>query len=175
MFILPCRLVLRIHSWHNPSKAISRRCFAVAAADPSLDRAAWVEDPTYRRVKPPSEPRQWLMPEIPKNILRPHYASTGTKSPWADIIPLAYPIGPDAWYDKHLEEGLRNACRTTAECLQYAISLVKPGVSTAEIDEKVTAWAFSRNCYPSSLNYGTFPGSLCTSVDNVLAHGVPNE
>jgi len=115
------------------------------------------------------------MPLIPAHVPRPAYTSSGGKSPWADIIPLAYPIGPDSWYDKHLEKGVRNACRTTAECLQYAVSLVKQGVTTSEIEKKVTEWALSRDFYPSSLNYGTFPGSLCTSVNNVLAHGVPDE
>ena len=115
------------------------------------------------------------MPRIPEHIPRPAYSSSGGKSPWADVIPLAYPIGPESWYDKHLEEGVRNACRTTAKGLQYAVSLVKPGITTSEIDRKVTEWVLSRNCYPSSLSYGTFPGSLCTSVNNVLAHGVPDK
>jgi methionyl aminopeptidase len=96
-------------------------------------------------------------------------------SPWSDIIPLAYPIGPPEWFDPHLADGMRKAGRRAAEGLAYAVSLVKPGVTTREIDTKVTEWAFSHRCYPSSLNYGGFPGSICTSVDNVISHGVPNE
>ena len=115
------------------------------------------------------------MPIIPANIPRPHYTETGGLSPWKDTIPLAYPIGPPEWYDKFLADGMRNAGRLAAESLQYAVSLVKPGITTREIDDKVTEWVFSHRCYPSSLNYGQFPGSLCTSVNNVLSHGVPNE
>lgn len=96
-------------------------------------------------------------------------------SPWDDIIPLAYPIGPEEWYDEHLIEGMRNACRMASKCLEFATTLVKAGVTTTKINEEVMKWAFKNNCYPSSLNYGGFPASLCTSVNNVLSHGVPNE
>ena len=115
------------------------------------------------------------MPTIPKHIRQPHYSEDGGVSPWNDIIPLTLPIGPPGWYDEHLAEGMRNAGRQAAESLQYAVSLVKPGITTREIDRKLTEWAFERRCYPSSLNYGQFPGSLCTSVNNVISHGVPNE
>jgi len=175
MNIFARRLLVRIHPCLNISKGTVKRSFASASPHPLLEKSPWLEDPTYRRVEPPRVPRQWSMPMIAAHVPRPAYASSGGTSPWADIIPLAYPIGPDSWYDKHLEKGVRNACRTTAECLQYAVSLVKQGVTTSEIDQKVTEWALSRNFYPSSLGYGKFPGSLCTSVNNVLAHGVPNE
>ena len=115
------------------------------------------------------------MPSIPKNVQRPHYSETGGVSPWEDVIPLAFPIGPAEWYDEHLAEGMRNACRIAAESLKYTLSFVKPGATTMDIDKKLREWAFSRHCYPSSLNYGQFPGSLCASVDNVLVHGVPNQ
>ena len=134
----------------------------------------WAKDPTYHKIVPP-ESRQWTMPKIPANIILPHYAKTGGVSPWDDIIPLGYEIGPPEWYDQYLVQGMRNAGRRAAECLAYAKSLVKPGITTLEIDRKVTEWAFQHNCYPSSLNYGGFQGSLCTSVNNVISHGVPNE
>jgi Metallopeptidase family M24 len=169
------RVAACIPSWHNSSKRKIRRQFASVAANPSADKSPWLSDPTYYRVNPPVQVRPWSMPAIPVHIPRPPYAPTGKKSPWKDIIPMAYPIGPHHWWDQHLEDGMRNAGRLSAQCLQYAVSLVKPGVSTAEIDDKVRGWAFAHRCYPSSLNYGKFPGSLCTSVNNVLAHGVPNE
>src|SRR5579859_6541093 len=134
----------------------------------------WERDLTYHRVVPP-QPRDWKMPHIPPQITRPHYSETGKMSPWDDIIPLAYPIGPAEWYDEHLKEGMRNACRMASKCLEFATTLVQPGVTTAKINKEVMKWAFKNNCYPSSLNYGGFPASLCTSVNNVLSHGVPNE
>ena len=134
----------------------------------------WERDKTYHRIVPP-QPRQWKKPVIPPHIARPHYSDKGTMSPWDDIIPLAYPIGPEEWYDEHLAEGMRNAGRMAAKCLEFAIKLVEPGTTTMKINKEVTKWAFRNNCYPSSLNYGNFPASLCTSVNNVLSHGVPNE
>jgi hypothetical protein len=142
----------------------------------STHMSKWTEDPTYRRIEPPTQgDRQWCPPEVSPNIIRPGYALNGGVSPWDDIIPLAYPIGPPEWYDEHLAEGMRNAGRRAAECLEYAMSLVKPGITTRAIDLKVFEWAMHRSFYPSSLNYGRFPGSLCTSVNNVVSHGVPNQ
>lgn len=151
-----------------------RRCTAGVNTVSSVRSQHWTTDPTYCKISPPNL-IQWTMPAIPHDIQRPHYSEKGTVSPWDDFIPLALPIGPPEWYDPHLLEGMRNAGRLVAESLDYAVSLVKPGISTREIDRKLTEWAFSHHCYPSSLNYGRFPGSLCTSVNNVLSHGVPNE
>jgi hypothetical protein len=141
---------------------------------PVLGSAPWEKDPTYRRIIPPKS-NPWTMPTIPDDVQRPHYSIEGGMSPWNDIIPLANSMAPPEWYDPHLADGMRNAGRRTAECLAYAASLVKPGITTRDIDRNVTAWAFSHRCYPSSLNYGGFRGSLCTSVNNVVSHGVPNK
>jgi Metallopeptidase family M24 len=150
----------------------SQRRWAVTASSiPIVKPLPGVKDLT----KNPTRAKKWVKPYIPSHIRRPHYAETGEMSPWNDVIPLAHPIGPTEWYDEHLAEGMRHAGRVAAAALEYAVSLVKPGITTREIDQKVTEWAFSQNCYPSSLNYGGFPGSLCTSVDNVLSHGVPSE
>jgi methionyl aminopeptidase len=137
-------------------------------------RKRWQADPTYRKISPPASV-EWAMPRIPDHVPRPPYALTGERPEWKDMIACAYPVGPAEWYDEHLERGMRNAGRRTAECLAFAKSLVKPGITTRAIDRQVMEWAFSHRCYPSSLNYGRFPGSLCTSVNNVVAHGVPNE
>ena len=153
---------------------LSQRIYAGLNGDFVTRASDWTKDPTYRKISPPAS-IQWNMPTIPKDIHQPHYSEKGGVSPWNDVIPLALPIGLPDWYDPYLLEGMRNAGRLAAESLKYALSLVKPRVTTREIDRKLTEWAFSHRCYPSSLNYGQFPGSLCTSVNNVLSHGVPNE
>src|ERR1700721_773121 len=138
--------------------------------------SSWITDPTYRRITPPElSTRKWSLPKIPANVVLPSYAKTGQMSPWHDIIPLAYPIGPAEWYDEYLLEGMRQAGRTASECLTFAKTLVEPGITTREIDAKVIEWIFSRGWYPSSMNYGGFQGAICTSVNNVVSHGVPNE
>jgi hypothetical protein len=165
------RLPRLVRGLASPSRAATS---GYSTSIPASGNSPWAQDPTYHRIRPPKS-RQWAMPLVPANVQRPHYSAIGGKSPWNDVIPLAMPIGPPEWYDEHLADGMRNAGRCTAECLAYAVSLVKPGITTREIDRKVTEWAFSHSCYPSSLNYGGFPGSLCTSVNNVISHGVPNE
>jgi Metallopeptidase family M24 len=135
----------------------------------------WETDPTYRKIVPPKSRAKWTPPKVPEEVVRPPYARAGEISPWHDIIPVGCDIGPPEWYDEYLILGMRNAGRVAAECLSYAKSLVAPGVTTRAIDAKVTDWVFARKCYPSSLNYGGFQGGLCTSVNNVISHGVPNE
>ena len=137
-------------------------------------REPWKTDPTYRRISPPPS-IQWKMPTIPQHVLCPSWALSGDRPAWRDMITCAYPVGPTEWYDEHLADGMRNAGRRTAQCLAFAKSLAKPGMTTRTIGKRVTEWAFSHGCYPSSLNYGGFPGSMCASINNVMAHGVPSE
>jgi hypothetical protein len=169
------RLIKGLTSLKSGRNNPQRRGTAAAISSALPIGAPWLKDPTYHKIKSPDSNVQWVMPTIPEGIRRPHYAENGGVSHWNDIIPLAFPLGPPEWYDEHLASGMRNAGRLAAESLKYAVSLIKPGIKTREIDSKLTEWAFSHRCYPSSLNYGRFQGSLCTSVNNVLAHGVPNE
>lgn len=48
------------------------------------------------------------------------------------------------------------------------------GVTTAEIDRIVHEACIERDCYPSPLNYYQFPASCCTSVNEVICHGIPD-
>ena len=57
----------------------------------------------------------------------------------------------------------------------FAESLVKPGVTTDEIDKRVHEEIIRRNCYPSPLNYHGFRKSICTSVNEVMCHGIPDD
>lgn len=49
------------------------------------------------------------------------------------------------------------------------------GVTTDELDELVTRLSFVHNAYPSPLNYKKFPKSVCTSVNNCVCHGIPDD
>lgn len=62
-----------------------------------------------------------------------------------------------------------------ARVLEYAGSLVKPGVTTDEIDRRVHQMIIDNNAYPSPLNYGKFPKSCCTSVNECVCHGIPDD
>lgn len=69
---------------------------------------------------------------------------------------------------------MRAACTLAAEVLNHAGTLVKPGVTTEEIDQAVHKMAIERGAYPSPLNYGKFPKSVCTSVNECICHGIPD-
>ena len=70
-------------------------------------------------------------------------------------------------------EVMRKACRITAEARALAASMVKPGVTTLEIDTAVHDYIVSQGATPSFLGYGGFPGSACISINDVVIHGIP--
>jgi methionyl aminopeptidase len=69
---------------------------------------------------------------------------------------------------------MRRACRAAAEVLEDGGRAVAPGVTTDEIDRIVHEGYIARGGYPSTLNYHGFPKSLCTSVNEVILHGIPD-
>ena len=70
---------------------------------------------------------------------------------------------------------MRHAGKLAAEALRFAESLVQPGISTEEINKHVHNYIVERKAYPSPLNYRGFPKSVCTSVNEVICHGIPSE
>uniref|UniRef100_A0A8C9X5F1 Methionine aminopeptidase n=2 Tax=Sander lucioperca TaxID=283035 RepID=A0A8C9X5F1_SANLU len=71
-------------------------------------------------------------------------------------------------------EAMRVVSKLAREVLDIAAVLVKPGATTEEIDHAVHLACIARNCYPSPLNYYNFPKSCCTSVNEVICHGIPD-
>ena len=72
-------------------------------------------------------------------------------------------------------EAMRRAGRLTAQARALAGSMVRPGVTTHEIDRAVRRFIESHGAKPSFLGYGGFPGSACISVNEVVIHGIPNQ
>ena len=70
-------------------------------------------------------------------------------------------------------EAMRRAGRLTAQARALAGSMVRPGVTTHEIDRAVRRFIESHGAKPSFLGYGGFPGSACISVNEVVIHGIP--
>ncbi|KAF9356900.1 hypothetical protein BGX26_004575 [Mortierella sp. AD094] len=102
---------------------------------------------------------------IPTHIKRPSYALRGEPSEWSSSIPVNSP---------EAIEGCRKAGQLAKKILELGGTLVKPGVSTSEIDRILHETIIANNAYPSPLNYMGFPKSVCTSVSNVIAHGIPD-
>jgi len=76
--------------------------------------------------------------------------------------------GPDAF------AGMRKAGRLAAEALDMLVPHVRPGVSTDRLDDLVLEFAADRGAIPAPLNYRGFPRAICTSINHVVCHGIPN-
>ncbi len=77
--------------------------------------------------------------------------------------------GPEAF------EGMRKAGRFAAECLDAVTELARPGVTTDEIDDFVYRFGVDRGALPATLNYRGYNKSVCTSINHVVCHGIPND
>ncbi len=69
---------------------------------------------------------------------------------------------------------MRAACEVTRTVLDQVGSIIKPGISTQDIDEFVHRRITELGGVPSTLNYKGYPKSCCTSVNDVICHGIPN-
>ncbi|HQI13124.1 MAG TPA: type I methionyl aminopeptidase [Candidatus Woesebacteria bacterium] len=71
-------------------------------------------------------------------------------------------------------KGIRASSKLAAKVLDYTASFVKVGVSTEFLNQKAHEYIIKHGATPAPLNYNGFPKSICTSVNNVVCHGIPN-
>jgi methionyl aminopeptidase len=123
-------------------------------------RAAALSKPTFQPVRPGK-----LGPtrEVPAHIPRTDYAYTGR--------PGLGVLGDPATRIVRM----RKACKAAAEVLQEVGAAVRPGITTDELDGICHAAYIARGGYPSTLNYRGFKKSMCTSVNEVVVHGIPDD
>lgn len=72
-------------------------------------------------------------------------------------------------------EGIRRSGVINTAVLDLVASEIKAGMSTAEIDKMVYDFTVSHGAIPAPLNYEGFPKSVCTSINEVVCHGIPSE
>ncbi|MFD2580456.1 type I methionyl aminopeptidase [Novosphingobium colocasiae] len=77
--------------------------------------------------------------------------------------------GPEAF------EGMRRAGRLAAEILDAITPMIVPGVTTAEIDDKVREMTLAGGAVPATMGYRGYAHSCCTSINHVVCHGIPGE
>ncbi|EEQ96002.1 methionine aminopeptidase, type I [Brucella intermedia LMG 3301] len=70
---------------------------------------------------------------------------------------------------------MRTVCNLTARCLDALNDIVKPGVTTNEIDRFVFEFGMDHGAFPATLNYRGYTKSTCTSINHVVCHGIPND
>ena len=104
------------------------------------------------------------MRSVPPGIGRPPYAATGDPGP-----PRASPVRTADEVER-----MRRAGHAAAEILLEVGTRVAPGVTTDQLDEVVHEATLARGGYPSPLNYRGYPKSVCTSVNEVICHGIPD-
>lgn len=110
------------------------------------------------------------MRAVPEHIERPDYAEKG--------IPISeQQVRSEREIPFYSDEELlkiRYSSLLVRQCLDMVNNMIRPGLTTEEIDIAVHEFCIERNAYPSPLNYYNFPKSVCTSVNEVICHGIPD-
>jgi methionyl aminopeptidase len=101
---------------------------------------------------------------VPGIIERPEYV--GNRRPRRNTDPWVQP--------PEVIERMRVAGRIAAEALRIGGDTVAPGVTTDEIDRVVHEFLCDHGAYPSTLGYRGYPKSCCTSLNEVICHGIPD-
>lgn len=102
---------------------------------------------------------------VPASIARPEYVDRPAPRPYT---------GPEV-KDAETIERMRVAGRLAARAMAAAAEVIAPGVTTDEIDRVGHEYLLDHGAYPSTLGYRGFPKSLCTSVNEVVCHGIPDD
>ncbi|ASY35280.1 MULTISPECIES: type I methionyl aminopeptidase [unclassified Streptomyces] len=101
---------------------------------------------------------------VPKDIPRPEYVGKPAPTPYT---------GPEV-QDAETVEKMRVAGRIARRAMDEAAKHIAPGVTTDELDRVAHEYMVDHGAYPSTLGYRGFPKSLCTSVNEVICHGIPD-
>lgn len=102
---------------------------------------------------------------VPQRIARPEYVGrAGPRSYTGDNI-----------YTAEQVERIRESGRVAAQAVEVVGSAIRPGVTTQELDDVAFDFLVSRDAYPSTLGYRGYPKSVCTSLNEVVCHGIPDD
>ncbi|GAA6037045.1 hypothetical protein JCM8097_005523 [Rhodosporidiobolus ruineniae] len=137
-----------------------------------------------RAVYPSSSAQTVAKRDVPKHIKRPDYAdhkegSSALESyEYRQIKNGRIKQGTGKQLSMVEQEGMRKVCKSepqlAREVLDIAAAAVRPGITTLELDEIVHTECMKRDAYPSPLGYHLFPRSVCTSINEVICHGIPD-
>jgi methionyl aminopeptidase len=101
---------------------------------------------------------------VPKHIVRPEYVGKPAPSDFH---------GSDI-YSPEAVERIRDAGRIAAQAVELVGASIRPGITTDELDAIGHEFIVAHDAYPSTLGYRGFPKSLCSSVNEVICHGIPD-
>ncbi|MBM9505351.1 type I methionyl aminopeptidase [Actinacidiphila acididurans] len=101
---------------------------------------------------------------VPTSIPRPEYVGRPGPAPYT---------GPEV-QEADTVEKMRIASRIAARAMEAAAAAIAPGVTTDELDRIAHEYMVEQGAYPSDLGYRGFPKSICTSLNEVICHGIPD-
>ena len=104
------------------------------------------------------------MRDVPKDIARPEYV--GKKSPTPNTF-------GDVWGSAEIEL-IRAAGTIAARAVELVGRQVRPGITTNELDEIAHDFIIGEGAYPSTLGYRGYPKSICSSLNETICHGIPD-
>jgi methionyl aminopeptidase len=102
---------------------------------------------------------------VPKSIVRPEYVGKSSPAEWT---------GGHVKNPEQVEK-IRAAGKLAAQAIELAGKSIEIGISTNELDIIVHDFLTSNGAYPSTLGYRGFPKSCCTSVNEIICHGIPDD
>ena len=102
---------------------------------------------------------------VPNSIQRPEYVGKPSPSPH---------VGGDK-YDLDTIARIRKASKIAAQALDLVLASAKPGMTTDDLDRIGHEFLISQGAYPSTLGYRGFPKSLCSSMNEIICHGIPDD
>ena len=102
---------------------------------------------------------------VPSNIVRPEYVGKSAPAKFR---------GSDVKTPEQIAK-IRAAGRIAAQAIRLVGEACKPGVTTDELDRIGHEFVVSQGAYPSTLGYRGFPKSLCSSINEVICHGIPDD
>lgn len=157
-------------SW-NEHKKVHEEIRKVRDADPArMPR----EFKHYRFTGPLRPWKVTPKSEVPEGIEKPDYADHPEGVSASEEADKYSRDGSIRVYTPEEIEGIRSACRIGREVLEIAGNAVKVGITADALDKIVHEETIKRGGYPSPLNYYKFPKSVCTSVNEVICHGIPD-
>jgi methionyl aminopeptidase len=105
------------------------------------------------------------MRSVPKHIPRPEYVGKPSPSPFT---------GSDVYAPETVDR-IRESGRIAAQAIELVGASIRPGITTDELDAIGHDFMVANDAYPSTLGYRGFPKSLCSSLNEVICHGIPDD
>jgi methionyl aminopeptidase len=103
--------------------------------------------------------------EVPASVVRPEYVGK--------VAPAKF-TGTDVKTPEQIEK-IRAAGKIAAQAIELVGQHAKPGVTTDELDKIAHKFLLENNAYPSTLGYRGYPKSICSSINEVICHGIPDD